>query len=165
MKTAICDADLKRSSLCETCKKKLDEGEITELDIGASRLFAKMSKKLYFGDTEFKKAIDLSDLIVLVCVGNIGVIIGKGGKNVAALTNEFGKKVRVIERTADEKKMIQDLVGEARVLGVNKIFSTEGREHKILIKKSDKDKMATNEENLKKGLESLLDTNVKIMFV
>lgn len=165
MKTLICEADSRRSSLCMNCKKKLAEGKITEKEVEASRLLTKMSRKFFIGNFELKRVIEMPDVIFLVVVGEIGALIGKGGKTVAELSKELGKKVRVIEKTKDEKKMIQDLVGEARVLGVNKIFKKEGQEHKILIKAADKERLITDIENLKNGIENLLNTAATIEFV
>ena len=165
VKTVICDTDLKRNSLCEECKNKLNDGKISELDITASRLLSKISNTVYLENVEFKKALDLGDLVVLVCTGNIGLIIGKKGKNVAELSKELGKKVRIIEETKDEKKMIQDLIGEARIIAVNKIFKRDGHEHKIMIKEADKAMLVTDIEKLNQAIEALLSTSATIEFV
>ncbi|MBU0661941.1 hypothetical protein KJ891_00620, partial [Candidatus Micrarchaeota archaeon] len=151
MRTAICESDLKREFLCTECGRKLAEKEISELDVRVSRLLHKLSKRFFEPDIEFKKALELENLIVLVCTGNIGSAIGRRGVIVAEMSRELGKKVRIIEKAKDEKKMIGDLVGAVRLLGVNKIFRPEGLGFTVKIAKGDEGRMVTNAASLEKA--------------
>jgi len=164
MKTPICETDVKRDDLCSDCKKMVDEGKINDLDVKMSRSLHKLTKKFFFKNVDFSKALELNELIVLVCEGNIGSLIGKKGRVVAELTNEYGKKVRVIEKSSDEKKMVQDLVGNARVLGINKVFDPEKTIHRIIIANQDKDKMIAPQDQLEKGISELLQGEATIEF-
>ncbi|MFH1256087.1 MAG: hypothetical protein V1494_02230 [Candidatus Diapherotrites archaeon] len=165
MKTALCENDLKKDSLCSSCRQRLDDGAMTLKDVEVSRALYRLSKKFFFLNVEFNKALDLDELLVLVCQGNIGSLIGKKGRIVAVLSKEFGKKVRVIEKAKDEKKMLQDLLGSVRVIGVNKVFKPEGHELKVLIEKKDMDKMPLKAEDLEKSINSLLESKARVEFV
>ncbi len=164
MRTPLCEIDVKREDLCSDCQKRLDGGQINELDVRVSRSLHKLGKKFFFKNVDFDKALELNELIVLVCEGNIGSLIGKKGRVVAELTAEFGKKVRVIEKSADEKKMVQDLVGTARVLGINKVFDPKKTIHRVIIAEQDKGKMIAHQEALEKGISELLQGEATIEF-
>ncbi|MFH1587224.1 MAG: hypothetical protein ABID38_05170 [Candidatus Diapherotrites archaeon] len=164
MRTPLCEIDAKREDLCPDCQKRLDEGKINDLDVRVSRSLHKLSKKFFFKNVDFTRALELNEIIVLVCEGNIGSLIGKRGRVVAELTAEFGKKCRVIERSSDEKKMVQDLVGTARVLGINKVFDPEKTIHRIIIAEQDKGKMIAPREHLEKGISELLQGEATIEF-
>lgn len=164
MKTPLCEVDAQREILCNECKKRLDEGSLSDLDIAISRILGRMDKSFPISSVEFKQAIDLNEMIVMVCEGNIGTLIGKKGRIVSEITRKVGKKVRVIEHTKDEKKMIQDLVGGARVLGVNKIFKPKKQEYKVIISRFDEGKLMISKENLEKGIQQLLQAETSVEF-
>lgn len=164
MKAPICSADMKRSTLCKECQQKLEAGKISELDVKVSRLLQKLSKKFYFIDIEFRRAIELADTIILLCRGNIGSLIGRKGRVVGELNRELGKNVRIIEKQADEKKMIQDFLGNARVLAVNKVFKVDGKEHRIVIAQHDAERLPAPQAEIKAGIERLLNTVAEIEF-
>ena len=164
MEAPICERDMKRDSLCRECEQALSEGKISELDVRVSRALQKLSKQFYFVNAEFKKSLDLGDMVVLLCKGNIGSLIGKKGRVVSELGKVLEKKVRVIELVKDDKKMIQDFVGNARVLSVNKVFRIDGKEHKVIIAEQDRERLATSPQVLKAGIEKMLDTQATIIF-
>lgn len=165
MKTALCEADLKRDRLCKDCQQKLDSNEITALDIKVSRLLNKLEKNFSFRGIEFNKALELGDMIILSCSGTIGVLIGRKGKIVSELTKALGKKTRIIEKTGNEKKMIQDMIGNARLIGLNKIFKPEETEYKVIISKTDQNKLIGGDpKQLEKGLKELFNAKTTIEF-
>lgn len=165
MKTVLCGNDLKREVLCRECQRRLDAGEISDLDVKVSKLLYRMSKKFFEPDIEFRKALDLDEIIVLACTGDIGLLIGRGGKIVGEMSRELGKKVRIIEKNSDEKKMAQDLAGAARILGVNKVFRKDGEELKIMLAEADRGRLFTTPENLEKAMRILLNAKVTTEFV
>lgn len=163
LKTMLCAPDLKRESLCTECKRKLDEGKITELEIEVARKLAKLNKKFFFRDIELKSAIELGGVIVLICTGNIGAIIGKSGRTISELGKELGgKKCRAIEKTRDEKKIVQDLIGDVGINKINKLFNMGNLEYSIILRKEDEGRLAFTVEELEKGLEKILDAKTKV---
>lgn len=166
MKTLICDSDLRRENLCGECRKKLEQGKLSGLEVEVSRKLYKLNKKFFFLDLELKGVVELNDeIVVLLCTGKIGQIIGKGGRTIAELGKELGKKCRVIEKGSDRKKMVQDLAGDAvRVIGINKIFNMGNLEYAVVISKEDERNLISSRESLEKGLEKILGSKTKIEF-
>jgi len=61
--------------------------------------------------------------------------------------------------------MVQDLIGNARILGLKKIFSPQSIQYKIIIQSSDKEKLIAPQKNLEIGLKTLLSANTTIEFL
>jgi len=82
MKAPICNVCLKSDVLCSGCQEKLDEGEITELDIKISRILHELSNEYgSLRDSEIIKAIDTENVIVIVTAKGDGAkVVGKGGE-------------------------------------------------------------------------------------
>lgn len=164
LKTPICPQDTLSNHLCIVCQAKLKKNMITELDVKVAQSIGKLSKNFPIAGVEFKKAIDLEQLIVLACTGNMGALIGSKSHIVAELTKLLGKKTRIIEYTKNEKKMAQDLIGNARVLGLKKIFAPGFTEYQIIVPEKDKKMLAAPKQNLENGLKELFKTKTTIIF-
>jgi len=134
MKSPICDICLKSGILCPGCQEKVNKGEITELEAEISlRLYNLLDKYKMPQELTFHKAIETDDTVILVVGENqIGTIIGKGGKIVKSLQKELNKKIRVIENTDDIKKIAQDLIHPARIMGINILYLPDGGTKKKL---------------------------------
>lgn len=162
LKTVLCEKDNTRDDLCIECKKKLSQNQITELEVNVSKALGKISKNFPITNATFHNAIELEDVIVLLCSGSLGSLIGKQGRNVAELSKTLGKKTRIIEHTKNEKKTIQDLLGNARILGVEKKFDPGSTETIIHILKQDENKLPASKNSLEKGLERVLGAKTTI---
>ena len=162
LKTVLCDKDNVREDLCIECRKKLSANEITELEVSVSRALGKISKNFPITNAQFHRAIELEDVIVLLCSGNLGSFIGKQGRSVAEISKMLGKKARIIEQTKNEKKTIQDLIGNARILGIEKKFLPESTETVIHVLKQDENKLSASKDSLEKGLERVLGAKTTI---
>ncbi|HOP08881.1 MAG TPA: transcription elongation factor NusA [Candidatus Methanofastidiosa archaeon] len=139
MRTPICEICLKSGILCPGCQEKLASGEISQLDVDMSKLLYRIVNQYNVPkDFRFVKAYEFEDLIVLI-VGkdDVGAIVGKGGKILKILQKEFHNKIRVIEDTNDIRKMAEDLLFPARIVGVNIIFLPEGKRKRIRISQED----------------------------
>ncbi len=146
--------------LCPADQKKLDEGKITELDVEASRILYKLLEKGKDEplNIEFKKALDINGLVVLLFAGDVAPIIGEGGKNVKTLRNELGKDIRVVEDTNDIKKLASDLMYPVDVKRVSTVFKPNGEKiHKVVIHEENKKKLPTTLDQLEKILRNLLE--------
>jgi len=157
MKLPICETDAKRDSLCNSCGKMLDVGLLTEMDVKVSRILDRLSKSVYLEGVELEKTMEFGDMVVLVCIGNVGALIGKGGKVVNQLSTELGKKVRIVERGKDERKTIQELLGNVRLIGINTVFAPGKKLKKITISEKDKKKLFTDKLNLQKTIAKIID--------
>jgi len=106
----------------------------------------------------------MPEVTILLCKGKIGSLIGKNGVIVAELSKILENKVRIVEHSNKQKKIISDLIGNVRLLGVNEIYSPTGQETKIIINSQDKNSLITNPKHLEQALTQLLGTKTTIEF-
>jgi transcription antitermination factor NusA-like protein len=161
MKSPICKKCVIERDLCEVCKKKHEEGTITEADISLARLLYKLEQKQFVKDPSFTRAIDFEKLFLIITHENVGNLVGKGGRVVRLLSKEMGKKVRVINGK-DFKTAIQDLMAPARVTGINIVYAPEGEKTKIIVSNQDKYRLISDLETLTKAANELTEKTVLI---
>src|SRR3989344_1036658 len=132
MKLPICLDDAKNGVLCDSCKARHDSSEITPLDVTVSGVLAELDSKFSLENASVTRAFHTQKAVVLVTDGNVGVLVGKNGRIVRALSERLGKLVRVVQVTDDVKKSIVDLIGPKNIKSINKVYKAEGREEFIV---------------------------------
>lgn len=164
MKAPICDICLKSGILCLGCEDKLKRGVISELDVKIAKLLFELEEEHHIRDVSFLKAVESRSLIVIIVgKGEIGNLIGKGGKTVKFLQKALKKKIRIIEDTEDKRKIIQDLLHPARVLGMNVLYLPSGEQkYKVRISKEDERRIPTNVQSAEETISKLTNLEVKI---
>jgi len=164
MKTPVCDSDLKDGELCPSCRKKLAEGKMTQLDFDVALILYKINDRYNISNAEFYKALDLGRVVLVLTRGEVGLLIGKQGKVVGELSSALGKKVRIAEATGDVKKTIADIITPARLLGINKVFHGGKEIMKVRIAREDAARLPLDIASLERVLRSLLEDDVKLSF-
>ncbi len=160
----ICEKCAQSDALCETCQKKLDNGEISQLDIKIARLLYELYEKNVLGDPSFERSIELPDFIVIITKSNVSTLIGKGGRVVRILSEKLGKRVRIVKK-GSIKEIVNDLVSPARIMGFTTIYSKEGEKQRILIPEADRKKILLKEESIKQVLKQLCGVDAEIKYV
>ena len=128
------------------------------------KAFEKSKKQFQFDDVSIESAIELPEVTIISCKGNIGSLIGKNGIIISSIRKELNKKIRVVEHSKNNKKIIDDIIGNVRLLGVNEIFKPDGKTIRIIINKEDKEKLVTTPKNLQKVIEQLTNAKAEILF-
>ena len=128
------------------------------------KAFEKAKKQFQFDDVSIESAIELPEVTIISCKGNIGSLIGKNGIIISSIRKELNKKIRVVEHSKNNKKIIDDIIGNVRLLGVNEIFKPDGKTIRIIINKEDKEKLVTTPKNLQKVIEQLTNAKAEILF-
>ena len=166
MKAPICEICLKSGILCLGCEEKVKRGVITDLDVKISKLLYQLEQEHHIRDITFVRAVESRSLIVIIVgEGDIGNLIGKGGKTVKFLQRSLKKKIRIIEDTADVRKIIQDLLHPARVLGMNILYLPSGEEnYRVRVPKEDERRIPTSVQSAEETISKLINLNVQIVF-
>ncbi|MCS4541916.1 MAG: transcription elongation factor NusA [Euryarchaeota archaeon] len=144
MRTPICEVCLRSGILCPACESKLRKGEISDLEVNVARtLYTLEQKSKMFREASFERAIAADDLLIIITErGKAGLLIGKSGKIAKILSTELGKRIRIVERSENEKLMIQELILPVRLLGLNVRFLPDGKEeYRIRVSKNDADRL------------------------
>jgi transcription antitermination factor NusA-like protein len=136
------------------------------LDVKISKHLYELEQEHHIRDITFVRAVESRSLIVIIVgEGDIGNLIGKGGKTVKFLQRALKKKIRIIEDTDDVRKIIQDLLHPARVLGMNILYLPSGEKtYKIRVPKEDERRIPTNVQSAEEIISKLIDLEIQIAF-
>jgi transcription antitermination factor NusA-like protein len=123
--------------LCPKCKKKLEKGEISELDLEISRLLVSMEEEYPpLQNVYFHKAVESDGVLaIFVSRGDIAKILSYGGKIIKSVERDTKKAVRVLESNSDERKFLEDLFAPMTILTINRIWIPDGStETRVILK-------------------------------
>ncbi|MBC7219056.1 MAG: transcription elongation factor NusA [Hadesarchaea archaeon] len=166
MQTPICKICLKSGILCQGCSRKIEEGKISKLELNISLALYELSKKhKELDQLIFKRAVDSDGLAILVVgTGQIPLLIGRRGRIVQELENILKTKVRIVEEGSTEKKLIQDLLTPADVLGINILYTKSGDEYRVRVPRQHMRRLPMKKEKLEAALSKLTNKNYTIIF-
>ncbi len=166
VKAPICEVCQRSDVLCPVDEEKLRRGEISELDVKISRILYQLDRKYRIGpDFEFVRAFDMGSFILVLVRGEVGRLIGKGGKVLRAFRQAVGKPVRIVEVGVDLKKTLQDLFGNVRVLGIDLVFRPEGQVYRIRVPRKELRYLSFPYADVTRALGILLDKPYEIVIV
>lgn len=166
LQTPICNICLKSGILCQGCSSKLEEGKISKLELDAAVALFELSKKhRELEQLIFKKAVDADGLVILmVGAGQIPLLVGRRGRVVQELEDVLKTKVRVIEEGSTEKKLIQDLLTPAEVLGINVLYTKNGGEYRVRVPRMHMKRLPRSKEKIEAALSKLSNKKFTIVF-
>jgi len=145
----------------------VDSGEVSELDIKIARYLTELEERFSsLKDVKFVKAIESNNLVIIVVgQGDIPNLIGPKGRIIKSLSDELGRKVRVIEESSSLKKIIEDIIAPASLLGVNTVWLPDGtNEKKIRVRQSDSKRLPASTRVLETVINQLTGEKVRFVF-
>ncbi|MFH1820850.1 MAG: hypothetical protein ABH852_00185 [Methanobacteriota archaeon] len=166
MQTPICNICLKSGILCQGCSSKIKEGKISKLDLDVSCALFELSKKhKELEKLTLKSAVDADGLVILmVGTGQIPFLVGRRGRVVQELEGILNSKVRIVEEGSTEKKLIQDLLTPADVLGINVLYTKSGDEYRIRVPRTHMKRLPRSKEKIQAALSKLTNKTFTIVF-
>jgi len=114
--------------LCPKCQKKVESGEVTQLDLKIARLLLSMEKEFpVLQEVTFYGAVNAKEtLAIIVDKGDVARMLSYGGKIIREIGKKVGKIVRVVEHGVSSRKFIEDLFAPLTVVAINKIWLPDG---------------------------------------
>jgi transcription antitermination factor NusA-like protein len=164
VKGPVCQEDVRHGKLCRICEAKLKAGQISTIDFELLKAIEKLGNKRFLVATEIMRAFELGDTVLVFASGNVGALIGRDGKNIKELEKALGKRVRVIEPSKAPKETIQQVIGRASILAVNRVFKPDGEELRVIVDSKDKQKIGAGMEQIEAVLKAMLKVPVEITF-
>ncbi len=127
MKLPICGFDAKNSVLCIQCEKKVDAGEITQADVDASIILAKIGKtdKVVESFT-LHSCKEFDGNFVLSLAKNDIMGIRQSRTIYRLLQDQFKGKIWLVEAEETDKKFIEDLFFPTKILSFKSVWALGG---------------------------------------
>jgi transcription antitermination factor NusA-like protein len=127
MKLPICGFDAKNSVLCLQCEKKVDAGEITQADVDASIILAKIGKtdKVVESFT-LHSCKEFDGNFVLSLAKNDIMGIRQSRTIYRLLQDQFKGNIWLVEAEETDKKFIEDLFFPTKILSFKSVWALGG---------------------------------------
>ena len=166
MKAPICNVCLKSDVLCSKCEEKLENGEITDLDIKVSRVLKELSNEHgSLRDSEIVKAYDTENVVVIVTGPDDGAkVVGRKGEIVKKVADEVGKPIRVVEKAENDRDVINGLLSPGEIQSINTVFKPEGESQKIVVDEGFEDKINMTREDLEMIIQEITREEYELAF-
>jgi transcription antitermination factor NusA-like protein len=114
--------------LCAKCRKKVEKGEVTKLDLEIGRLLLSIEDQYPpLQDVRFYRAVESDGVLaIFVGQGDIARVLSYGGKIIKFLERKTKKSVRVLEAKSEERKFLEDLFAPMSIFTINRIWLPDG---------------------------------------
>jgi transcription antitermination factor NusA-like protein len=127
MKLPICGFDAKNSVLCLQCEKKVDVGEITQADVDASIILAKIGKSDKVVESfTLHSCKEFDGNFVLSLAKNDIMGIRQSRTIYRLLQEQFKGKIWLVEAEETDKKFIEDLFFPTKILSFKSVWALGG---------------------------------------
>lgn len=155
---------VKSGILCPNCQRKVDMGIVGEYEIHIMKALMELEdemKELRKG--EYVKAYEVDNMVVITVKGfDDYEELEKISKR---LSGRLRKKVKLVNMVGDRKKLVEQVITPATLLGLNTLWLPDGREEVIVrVPHREQRLIIGRKKKLEELLTKLLGTNVRIRF-
>jgi len=167
VKAELCQFCLRSGMLCSKCKKKLEKGEVSQLDLDIARLLLSVEDKYPpLQEVYFHKAIETDGVVaILVNRGDIAKMLSYGGKVIKLLEKKAKKRIRILEYNSDKRKFLEDLFAPMSILTINKIWLPDGTtETRVILRQRERNKASMDIEAMKEIARKVQGITLRIEF-
>ena len=166
MKLPICTFCAKTSMLCVNCKAKLENNEISLMDVEISKLLVKFSNNKAFLKVKFYNSIDTANLTILSGNKNLKEAILKNTNQISnSITKMMGKPFQVVTKEGTVKDTIASLFSPVEVSGIDEIFVPDGsKEIRINLRGKSSD-LPLKEDDLRLIASKLTESIIRFEFI
>ena len=153
--------------ICGNCQKKIDEGEVTDIDIKIARTLVNLEDEFpSLKDATFKQAFETNGVVViLVGKGDVRRIIGPTRHILRQLESALNMKVRIVEESRNPQNVLSDLIRPVRILGINTIWLPDNTfERKVRISERERDNIPLSLKQLEAAIYEISGERIRIVF-
>jgi transcription antitermination factor NusA-like protein len=155
MKTPFCEFCLKTGILCKSCEERRNS---CGFEI-AKYLYDKF-KNL---NCELISIYEIKDYCILFMKGEIGPVIGSGGRAIREMSHISKRKIKIIDICSEREKIAEDLINPARLKEIREVY---GKKEMLLvaIPKSDLARLPFDIGSIERILSDAFRKETKIAF-
>ncbi|MFQ5475586.1 MAG: transcription elongation factor NusA [Nitrosopumilus sp.] len=127
MKLPICGFDAKNAVLCPQCEGKVESGVLTQADVDASIILAKIAKSnKEIEDFTLYSCKEFDGNFVLSLAKNDIMGIRQSRTMYRTLQDQFKGKIWLVEADETDRKFIEDLFFPTKILSFNSVWAPGG---------------------------------------
>jgi len=166
MKAPICNVCLKSDVLCSQCSEKLEDDEITDLDIKVARKLKELSNEHgSLRDSTIEGTYKAKNVVVIITGSGDGAkVVGRSGEIVKKVAEEVGKPIRVVENSENDRDVINGLLSPGEIQSINTVFKPDGESKKIVVDEQFEDKINMSRDELQEVIQEITGTNYGLAF-
>jgi len=166
LKTPICYFCAKSGVLCPRCQEKKDRGEITDTDVEVSKWFINFeAKNPQLRDYVIHKTVQAGRTLVIMVSGGGAASRQLLTKLSKQLSDEKRYNIRIVEKSSSIKRLLEQIVTPARVMGANTVWLPDGSwESTVRIPRSDLRKMPLEPTQAEDAIKQLTGEIIHIVF-
>ena len=128
MQTQLCEFCLRSGMLCSNCQEKVRSGAVTELYMRVARFLLDIEGQYpLLQKARLENVVRAGGfLVIVVGRGERSRFTSYGGKLTRAIGDEFRKRVLVIEQGVSDRRFLEDLFSNQRIVAINIIWLPDG---------------------------------------
>jgi len=128
VQTQLCEFCLRSGMLCSNCQEKVRSGAVTELYMRVARFLLDIEGQYpLLQKARLENVVRAGGfLVIVVGRGERSRFTSYGGKLTRAIGDEFRKRVLVIERGVSDRRFLEDLFSNQRIVAINIIWLPDG---------------------------------------
>ena len=127
MRLPICGFDAKNAVLCPQCEGKVTDGALTQADVDASIVLAKIAETANeIEDFTLYSCKEFEGDYVLSLAKNDILAIRQSRTLYRQIQGQFSGKIWLVEADETDKKFIEDLFFPTKILSINSVWEPGG---------------------------------------
>ena len=127
MKLPICVFDAKNAVLCPQCEGRVDSGKLTQADVDASIILAKIAKSNSDIENFTLYSCKEFDGNFVLSLAKLDIMTIRQSRILyRLLQDQFKGKIWLVEADETDKKFIEDLFFPTKILSINSVWAPGG---------------------------------------
>lgn len=128
MQTHLCEFCLRSGMLCSKCREKIRTGAVTDRYMKVAQFLLDIEGQYpLLQKARLEKVVEAGGFLVLVVGrGDRGKLMSYGGKLTRTVRDEFRRRVLVIEEGVSDRRFLEDLFANQRIVTINIIWLPDG---------------------------------------
>lgn len=167
METPLCSICLENDDiLCNGCRSKVDDGELTQVDVDLSRLLYDLSDRIgTLEDVTVKETIETANaVVILTAEGDGPKVVGRDGRVVKKIADRFDKSIRVVEDTGEVEEVVDKLLSPAEYQGIRTVYKPDGEERKVTVDEDYKPRVPFTKEEFRDLVEDMTGERIVLSY-
>ncbi len=155
---------VKSGIFCPSCQRKLDSGIVDYSEVDVMKALMELEDRLKeLRRGEYVKSYSLDNTVVVILKGSWEK--QELGRIARELANRLGKRVKLVIDTGDKRKLVDQIISPARIIGISTIWLPDGSEQMVIRISRRDQRILRNKDEWENLLSKLVGRAARIVFV